>query len=73
MGFKGTAAEQPELLSVKKNIQKFHINYQPSIKLKRQLKGHKMNYLKWILLGVCVLFVILPLLPKRTDNTKKER
>lgn len=40
MGFKGTAAEKPELLSVKKNIQKFHINYQPSIKLKRQLKGH---------------------------------
>jgi predicted histone-like DNA-binding protein len=40
MGFKGTAAESPELLSVKKNIQKFHINYQPSLKLKRQLKGH---------------------------------
>ncbi len=32
-----------------------------------------MDYLKWILLGVCVLFVILPLLPKRPDNTKKER
>lgn len=27
-----------------------------------------MNYLKWILLGVCVLFVVLPLLRKRTDN-----
>lgn len=39
MGFKGTAAEKPELLSVKKSIQKFHINYQPSLKLKRQLKG----------------------------------
>ena len=39
MGFKGSAAEQPELLSVK-NIEKFHINYQPSLKLKRKLKGH---------------------------------
>lgn len=32
-----------------------------------------MDYLKWILLGVCVLFVILPLLQKRPDNTEKER
>mgnify|MGYP001416785294 CR=1 FL=1 len=39
MGFKGIAAEKPELLSVK-NIEKFHINYQPSLKLKKQLKGH---------------------------------
>tara|TARA_B110001454_G_C12640861_1_gene401116 strand:- start:68 stop:457 length:390 start_codon:yes stop_codon:yes gene_type:complete len=39
MGFKGTAAEKPELLSAK-NIEKFHINYQPSLKLKRKLKGH---------------------------------
>lgn len=38
MGFKGTAATKPALLRVK-NIQKFHINYQPSLKLKRQLKG----------------------------------
>jgi len=38
MGFKGTAAAKPALLRVK-NIQKFHINYQPSLKLKRQLKG----------------------------------
>ena len=38
MGFKGTAAPKPALLRVK-NIQKFHINYQPSLKLKRQLKG----------------------------------
>ncbi|MDG1398185.1 MAG: DNA-binding protein [Polaribacter sp.] len=38
MGFKGTAAIKPALLRVK-NIQKFHINYQPSLKLKRQLKG----------------------------------
>jgi hypothetical protein len=40
MGFKGSAEKTPELLSVKRNIQKFHINYQPSLKLKRQLKGH---------------------------------
>ena len=39
MGFKGTAAIKPALLRVK-NIQKFHINYQPSLKLKRKLKGH---------------------------------
>jgi predicted histone-like DNA-binding protein len=39
MGFKGSAAEKPELLSVK-NIEKFHINYQPSLKLKRKLKEH---------------------------------
>jgi len=32
-----------------------------------------MNYLKWILLGVCVLFVILPLLKKRTNNPEKDR
>jgi predicted histone-like DNA-binding protein len=38
MGFKGTAAEKPELLSVKRNIQKFHVNYQPSLKLKRKLQ-----------------------------------
>ncbi len=28
-----------------------------------------MSYLKWILLGVCVLFVVLPLFAKRSDNT----
>ncbi len=27
-----------------------------------------MSYLKWILLGVCVLFIVLPLLAKRSDN-----
>jgi hypothetical protein len=32
-----------------------------------------MDYLKWILLGICVLFVILPLLQKRHDNTEKEQ
>ena len=39
MGFKGSAAEKPAILSVK-NIEKFHVNYQPSLKLKRQLKAH---------------------------------
>jgi hypothetical protein len=39
MGFKGTAAETPEALSVKKNIQKFNVNYQPSLKLKRKLQA----------------------------------
>ncbi len=32
-----------------------------------------MDYLKWILLGVCVLFVILPLLTKQTQTKEKER
>ncbi len=35
MGFKGTAEEKPELLHVKRNIQKFHVNYQPYLKLKK--------------------------------------
>ena len=39
MGFKGTAAKKPAILSVK-NIEKLPINYQPSLKLKRQLKEH---------------------------------
>ena len=39
MGFKGTAAETPELLSVKRKIKKFHVNYQPSLKLKRKLQA----------------------------------
>jgi len=38
MGFKCTAEEDPTKLSPKNNIQKFHINYQPSLKLKRKLK-----------------------------------
>jgi predicted histone-like DNA-binding protein len=39
MGFKGTAAATPDALSVTKNIQKFHVNYQPSLKLKRKLQA----------------------------------
>jgi len=39
MDFKGTAEEKPKLLSVKRNIQKFHVNYQPSLKLKRKLQA----------------------------------
>ena len=39
MGFKGTAEDNPATLSVKKNIQKFHVNYQPSLKLKRKLQA----------------------------------
>ena len=32
-----------------------------------------MSLLKWILLGVCVLFVVLPLLDKRTEKSQDER
>jgi len=32
-----------------------------------------MSYIKWVLLGVCVLFVILPLLSKRSDEPQDER
>lgn len=39
MGFSGVAAATPEALSVKRNIKKFHINYQPALKMKRKLKG----------------------------------
>ncbi|SDR89637.1 DNA-binding protein, histone-like, putative [Polaribacter sp. KT25b] len=39
MGLQGVAASTPEELSPKKNIKKFSINYQPSIKLKRMLKA----------------------------------
>ncbi|MCL7754934.1 DNA-binding protein [Polaribacter sp. Z022] len=39
MGFSGVAAEAPEDLSVKRNIKKFHINYQPAVKMKRKLKA----------------------------------
>lgn len=38
MGLQSIAAPAPELLSPKKNIKKFIINYQPSLKLKRMLK-----------------------------------
>jgi predicted histone-like DNA-binding protein len=39
MGFNGIAAATPKALSVKSNIKKFHINYQPSVKMKRKLKA----------------------------------
>ena len=44
MGFKSTAEEDPAKLSPKKNIQKYHVNYQPSVKLKRKLKGEITTY-----------------------------
>ena len=44
MGFKCTAEEDPAKLSPKRNIQKYHVNYQPSVKLKRKLKGEITTY-----------------------------
>ena len=44
MGFKSTAEDDPAKLSPEKNIQKYHINYQPSVKLKRKLKGEVTTY-----------------------------
>ncbi|AUC85059.1 DNA-binding protein [Polaribacter sp. ALD11] len=44
MGFKSTAEEDASKLSPKRNIIKYHINYQPSVKLKRKLKGEITTY-----------------------------
>ncbi|MAD98168.1 MAG: DNA-binding protein [Flavobacteriaceae bacterium] len=44
IGFKGKAKDRPEDLSVQKDIQSFHINYQPSVKLKRKLKAGIPTY-----------------------------
>ena len=44
MGFQSVAASSPEVLSPKKNIKKFIINYQPSRKLKRLLKAGVQVY-----------------------------
>ena len=44
MGFSGIAASTPEALSVKRNIKKYHINYQPSLKMKRKLKAGITTY-----------------------------
>ena len=44
MGFKSTAEDDPAKLSPKRNIQKYHVNYQPSVKLKRKLKGEITTY-----------------------------
>jgi len=46
MGFKSTAEEDPTLLSPKQSIKKYHVNYQPSIKLKRKLKAGITTYKK---------------------------
>jgi predicted histone-like DNA-binding protein len=46
MGFKSTAKDDPTKLSPKRNIKKYHINYQPSLKLKRKLKGEINTYKK---------------------------
>ncbi|WP_339623316.1 DNA-binding protein [uncultured Winogradskyella sp.] len=39
MGFQCKAELDPAMLSPKRSIKKFHINYQPSLKLKRVLKS----------------------------------
>lgn len=44
MGFKGIAEEDPTKLSLKRSIQKYHVHYQPSIKLKRKLKAGITTY-----------------------------
>lgn len=44
MGFKSVAEEDATKLSPKRNIKKYHINYQPSIKLKRKLKAGITTY-----------------------------
>lgn len=38
IGFKCTASANPNELTPKKSIQKYHLNFQPSVKLKRWLK-----------------------------------
>jgi predicted histone-like DNA-binding protein len=38
LGFKSTAESEPSLLSPKKNILKYHVNFQPSKYLKQWLK-----------------------------------
>ena len=44
MGFQCIAEEDAAKLSPKKNIKKYHINYQPSVKLKRKLKSGITTY-----------------------------
>jgi predicted histone-like DNA-binding protein len=44
MGFKCTAEEDLSRLSPKRNIKKYHVNYQPSVKLKRVLKKGITTY-----------------------------
>ena len=44
IGFQCKAEEDPRLLSPKRSIKKYHINYQPSLKLKRTLKAGITTY-----------------------------
>ena len=44
MGFSGTASNDPTTLTPKRNIKKYHINYQPSKKLKQRLKAGVDTY-----------------------------
>jgi predicted histone-like DNA-binding protein len=44
MGFQCKAAEDATLLNPKRSIKKYHVNYQPSLKLKRKLKGGITTY-----------------------------
>lgn len=39
IGFQGKAADKAKELTPKRNIKKFHLNYQPSLEMKHQLKG----------------------------------
>jgi len=44
VGFKCKAEEEANSLTPKKNIQKYHLNFQPSVKLKRWLKKGIKTY-----------------------------
>ena len=44
MRFQCKAEEDPTLLSPKRSIKKYHVNYQPSVKLKRKLKAGITTY-----------------------------
>lgn len=39
IGFRSKAEDNPKDLTPKRNIKKLHLNYQPSLEIKRQLKG----------------------------------
>jgi predicted histone-like DNA-binding protein len=44
IGFQCKAADAPEALTPKKNIKKYHLNYQPSIEMKHLLKNSITAY-----------------------------
>ncbi|KGL58942.1 DNA-binding protein [Polaribacter sp. Hel1_85] len=44
MGFQCKAATDPKMLTPKRSIKKYHVNYQPSVKLKRKLKAGIATY-----------------------------